>query len=245
MGQQAERDRQRIALALVDLRRRSRDTLRDRVRRLRFSLILALQAGLAAALAWIASHELLGNPEPVFAPISAIGTLASGVGQRIRRTVELMIGIVVGIGIGDILIFLVGTGAWQLALVVFLAIMVSVFLGGGPAVVTQAAATGVLIATLSPTVGNLEFPRMVNALVGGTCGLIVLALLLPLNPMRVVERAAGPGLEALADELIATARAIADRDAERAQAALDRLTRVEKHMDGLPEAMEGARETGR
>ncbi|MGI5213103.1 FUSC family protein [Plantactinospora sp. CA-290183] len=236
-------DRRRIAETLEGARKRSRATLRDRWHAVRFNLVLALQAAIAASLAWVASHELLGNPEPVFAPISAIGTLASSVGQRLRRTVELIIGVAVGIGLGDALVVAGGSGPWQLGVIVFLSIVVTIFLGGGPAVVTQAAATAVLIVALAPQMTNLESPRVIDALIGGLAGLVVITLLLPLNPLRVVDRAARPALGRLAEELSETGKALRDRDASRAQAALDRLNVVERHLEGLEEALEGGRET--
>ncbi|MEE6311242.1 FUSC family protein [Plantactinospora veratri] len=237
-------DRERIANLAKEFRQRSRATVRDRWHAVRFNLVLALQAGVAAALAWVGSHEFLGNPSPVFAPISAIGTLASSVGQRLRRTVELIIGVAVGIGIGDALVFSAGAGPWQLGVIVFLAIVVTIFLGGGPAVVTQAAATAVLIVTVeSPLRGTIEFPRVIDALIGGAAGLVVIALVLPLNPLRVVDRAARPALGRLAEELSETGEALKVRDPGRAEAALDRLREVERHLQGFEEALEGGRET--
>ncbi|MFD0969883.1 FUSC family protein [Plantactinospora endophytica] len=237
-------DRERITNLAKEFRKRSRATVKDRWHAVRFNLVLALQAGVAAALAWVGSHEFLDNPSPVFAPISAIGTLASSVGQRLRRTVELIIGVAVGIGLGDALVFAAGTGPWQLGLIVALSIMVTIFLGGGPAVVTQAAATAVLIVTVDmPQQANIESPRVIDALIGGFAGLVVIALVLPLNPLRVVDRAARPPLGRLAEELSETAEALKTRDAPRAQAALDRLREVENHLQGFEEALEGGRET--
>lgn len=238
-----ELDRERITELTRELRQRSRVTVKDRWHAVRFNLLLALQAAVAAALAWVGSHELIGNPSPVFAPISAIGTVASSVGQRFRRTIELIFGVAVGIGVGDFLVFLAGNGPWQLGLIVFLSIVVSIFLGGGPAVVTQAAATAVLIVTVTNPMEDIEFPRVVDALIGGFAGLLVIALVLPLNPLRVVDRAARPALDRLTKELAETAEALRGRDADRAQAALDRLREVEEHMQGFTEALEGGRET--
>jgi uncharacterized membrane protein YgaE (UPF0421/DUF939 family) len=237
-------DRERIANLAKEAKNRSRATLRDRWHAVQFNLVLALQAAVAAALAWVGSHELLGNPSPVFAPISAIGTLASSVGQRFRRTIELILGVAVGIGLGDALVLGAGTGPWQLGLIVFLSIVVTIFLGGGPAVVTQAAATAVLIVTVTPaSMQNIESPRVIDALIGGFAGLVVIALVLPLNPLRVVDRAARPALGRLVEELSETAEALKSRNAHRAQAALDRLRQVEDHMQGFVEALEGGRET--
>lgn len=132
--------------------------LRERVRRVRTIGGLALQAGLAAGLSWFVAHSLLQVSQPVFAPISAVSTLAASVGQRLRRTVELIIGVTVGVLIGDLLLLVIGTGWWQLALIVTLAIVVALLLAGSAAVVVQAGATAVLIATLSPAVRDLEIP---------------------------------------------------------------------------------------
>ena len=109
---------------------------------------------------------MLHVSQPVFAPISAVSTLAASVGQRLRRTVELIIGVTVGVLVGDLLLTVTGTGWWQLALIVVLAILVALFLAGSAAVVIQAGATAVLIATLSPSVRDLEIPRFVDALSG-------------------------------------------------------------------------------
>ncbi|WP_435831810.1 hypothetical protein [Catellatospora methionotrophica] len=45
----------------AELGRRTRVTLRDRVRRVRGSLILSVQAAVAAGLAWYVAHQLLGH----------------------------------------------------------------------------------------------------------------------------------------------------------------------------------------
>ena len=236
-------DTARIAETVAQMRQRSKATLRDRLHRVRMALGLAVQAGLAAGLSWVAAHEVLGNPQPVFAPISAVGTLAVSVGQRFRRTVELIIGVAVGVAVGDILVHFFGTGPWQLALVVTVAILLTIFAGGSVAIVIQAAATAVLIVTLSPSVEALEIPRFVDAFVGGGIALLVTAILLPLNPLRVLNRAARPALDLLADQLDAAADGLRDRDRDKVQTALDRLRDNKAELATLTEAIEGAKET--
>ncbi len=217
-------------------------TLRDRLRRVRAIGGLALQAGLAAALSWFVAHSVLHVPQPVFAPISAVSTLAASVGQRLRRTVELIIGVTVGVLIGDLLLLVIGTGWWQLALIVVLAIVVALFLAGSAAVVIQAGATAVLIATLSPAVRDLEIPRFVDALIGGGVALLVSAVLLPLNPLRVLNRAARPALDLLVSQLEATAEALTERDAARARTARGELRQSAGRLNAFVEATQGARE---
>ncbi|WBB66172.1 FUSC family protein [Micromonospora sp. WMMD812] len=236
-------DSARIAEAMDQVRDRSKATLHDRLHRVRMAGGLAVQAGLAAALSYLVSHRLLGNPQPVFAPISAVGTLAASVGQRFRRTVELIIGVAIGVAIGDGLIYLLDTGAWQLGLVVTVAILVTIFAGASVAIVIQAAATAVLIVTLSPSTENLEIPRFVDAFVGGGIALLVTAILLPLNPLRVINRAARPALDLLAAQLDLTAEGLRNRDQRSVQRALDRLRNNKEELATLAEAIEGAKET--
>ncbi|MGC4850399.1 FUSC family protein [Micromonospora sp. DT15] len=236
-------DGARIAEATEQLRHRSRATLHDRLHRVRMAGGLAVQAGLAAGLAYLISHKVLGNPQPVFAPISAVGTLAASVGQRFRRTVELIVGVGVGVFVGDLLIYLLGTGAWQLGLVVTVAILLTIFAGASVAIVIQAAATAVLIVTLSPSTQNLEIPRFVDAFLGGGIALLVTAVLLPLNPLRVINRAARPALDLLAAQLDATADGLRNRDRATIQAALERLRNNKEELATLGEAIEGAKET--
>ncbi|WP_319459955.1 FUSC family protein [Micromonospora sp. RTP1Z1] len=236
-------DAARITEAVDQLRNRSKATVQDRLHRVRMAMGLAVQAGLAAALAWIVSHQLLGNPQPVFAPISAVGTLAASVGQRLRRTVELIIGVAVGVALGDFLIYLLGAGGWQLGLVVTAAILLTTFFGASVAIVIQAAATAVLIVTLSPSTKNLEIPRFVDAFIGGGIALLVTAILLPLNPLRVINRAARPALDLLAAQLDITAEALRKRDRQTAQRALERLRENKDELAAFSEAIEGAKET--
>lgn len=236
-------DADRIAEAMDELRTRGRATWHDRLHRVRMVAGLAVQAGLAAALAYVVSHRLLRNPQPVFAPISAVGTLAASVGQRTRRTVELIVGVAIGVLLGDGLVYVLGTGAWQLGLVVTAAIVLSIFAGASVSVVIQAAATAVLIVTLSPSTKNLEVPRFIDAALGGGIALLVTSILLPLNPLRVINRAARPALDLLSDQLDACAEALRRRDRDAAQRALFRLRENKAELAALDEAIEGAKET--
>jgi len=237
---EAERQR-RIAIALSGLGDRSRDGVAGGLRRVRSGLALAVQAGLAAGLAWYIAYDLFGRPDPFFAPIAAVITLASSVGQRLRRTAELVVGVAIGIGVGDALILLIGSGPWQIGLIVLLAILVATALGGGTPLVIQSASSAVLVATLASATG-LPWTRFLDALVGGGVGLTVMTLLLPLNPLTVVRRAADPALRALADGLHQVADGLADRDPEAIDDALAKLRAAEGAFAAFSAAVTAARE---
>ncbi len=237
---EAERQR-RVAIALAGLSNRSRTGVAGGLHRVRGGLALAVQAGLASGLAWFVAHDLFGRPQPFFAPIAAVITLASSVGQRARRTAELVVGVAIGIGVGDAIILLIGAGPWQLGLIVLLAILVATALGGGTPLVVQSAASAVLVTTLTSSTG-LPWTRFLDALVGGGVGLIVMTLLLPLNPLTVVRRATDPALQALADGLRRVADGLTDRDQGAVEAALSDLRAAEGTFAAFAAAVTAARE---
>jgi uncharacterized membrane protein YgaE (UPF0421/DUF939 family) len=232
-----------MATALTDLGVRSRATLADRWRRVRAGLPFAVQAGLAAGLSWLVANNVLHHARPFFAPIAAVIALNVSVGQRLRRVVELVLGVALGILVGDSLIYFIGTGPVQIALGVAAAILVSVFLGGGPVVIGQAAASAVLVATLAPPGNGIYYTRFVDALIGGVIGIGVMALLLPVNPLSTIRRAAGPALEVIAVGLRDCATAVSDADRDEAQAALERLRKGESRVAAFREALAGAKES--
>lgn len=215
-----------LAAVLADLRGRSRTGAGAGWARVRGGFPLAAQSGVAAGLAWFVAHNVIGRPAPFFAPIAAVITLASSIGQRAQRTVELVVGVAIGIGVGDAIILLIGSGPWQIGLVVVLAIVVAAAVGGGTPLVVQSASSAVLVATLTAATGP-PYARFFDALVGGAVGLAVMTVLLPLNPLTVVRRAADPALGALADGLRAIGDGLGARDADAVDAALQRLRAAE------------------
>ena len=98
-------------------------------RRLRESLAevgrswrIILQATVAATAAYAAALAI-GHQQPFFAPIAALATVAISLAHRLRRATELLLGNAVGIFFADLLIAKIGTGPWQLGLVVAIALV--------------------------------------------------------------------------------------------------------------------------
>ncbi|MGS2616810.1 FUSC family protein [Micromonospora sp. LZ34] len=224
-------------------RRRGGEAGRLRLLHLEAILVVAVQCGLAAALSWVIAHEVLDRPGPVFAPSAAVGTIVAALGQRAKRTFELMLGVGLGLLVSDLLVLFIGFGPWQIGLVVALAIAVALLLTGrSGALVAQAGSTAVLIAALSPTSRDLELPRILDAVVGGVVGLVVVAVLLPINPMRVLDRTAAPVVQTLCAQLREVAHALRQRDPDRAMRALEQLRGMEPDLARLHEALAGAKE---
>jgi uncharacterized membrane protein YgaE (UPF0421/DUF939 family) len=205
----------------------SRAGLRTRQERVVASARPILHSAVAASLAWLIATEVVGHAQPFFAPISAVITLGLTVGERRLRAVELAIGVTVGIAVADALVAAIGTGTWQIGLVVALAMVAATLVGGGSLLASQAGASAVLVATLQPPDGGVDFNRAVDALVGSGTALLVSSLLLPVNPLRLLSRSAAPVLDHLEEALTHIADALSNRSREAADAALRELTLAE------------------
>ena len=75
-------------------------------------------------------------------------SLGTSYGQRLRRVAEVTIGVAVGVLLADLLVFWLGSGWWQLSLVVALAMSLAFLLDGGQLLVTQAAVQSIVVTTL-------------------------------------------------------------------------------------------------
>ncbi|MEU8262183.1 FUSC family protein [Micromonospora sp. NPDC048999] len=208
-------------------------------------LVISIQGGLATTAAWIIAKDYLGRDAPVFAPIAALATIASAAGQRARQTMELLIGVGLGISVADALLYVFGTGAWQIGVVVFFSIALGLLVAGrSGALVSQAGATATLFATLAGNQKSLELGRIIDAAVGASVGFLTVALLLPLDPLRAVDRAAKPFFTNLADAIHATAQALAAGDQDKAVQVLERLNNtVTTDTNRLNDALRAAEET--
>lgn len=185
--------------------------------------------------------QVFQHSRPFFAPMAVVICIGVGFGQkRLRRVVELVLGVSVGIGVGDLLISQIGAGWWQLALVLGLAMTISVVLGGGTLVTLQAGTSAILVATLLPPGDTGGLDRMVDALLGGLLGIVVVAIL-PGDPWDVLEKRMRELLGELATALRAAADAIDQRDRDVAQRAL-RRARTQQAGDDFRAALRAAQE---
>ncbi|MFJ2839683.1 MULTISPECIES: FUSC family protein [Nocardia] len=225
----------------------AKDSTVDRVKasavRLRLSMIPIIQCSLGAALAWFIAHNVIGHPDPFFAPTAAIVSIGISFGARIRRSVELVVGVAVGIGIGDLFIAQVGTGVWQVGLVVAAAMACSVFLDGGSIITIQAAGSAVLVSTLSQSSGAGP-SRMIDALVGGLVGVLMVGLI-PLHPVRRAREHAADVLSVMSKSMITCADGLLEQNSEKVHEALSAVRATQKQIDALRSALEGGREVSR
>ncbi|WP_245647180.1 FUSC family protein [Microtetraspora niveoalba] len=199
------------------------------------------QSAVGAALAWIVAVHLLGHAHPLFAPISVMTCVGLGHGHRLRRVVELVVGVSLGVGIGDLLVSWIGSGPWQMALVIALAMAVAGLLTSGELFVSQVGSSAVLVAMVVPgaDVGGLD--RMADALTGGVIGIAAVALL-PAHPLSIAGKHLSGVLDALSTVLEQAAEAIEKGDMDLAAEALECGRRTQTAVEEFGAALENSKE---
>lgn len=216
--------------------------LKLRIAELRASALNLVLVALAASLAWFIARETFSNDrDAFFAPIAAILTLGLTVGQRGRRAWEIGLGVALGIGIADAIVLLIGTGTWQLGIIVLVAMTGAVLAGGGVLMVNQAAISGVLVVTLAQP-DDFIGVRFADALLGSAIALLANALI-PSNPLRMVRAEADPLLHGLSETLETIADGLEDHDLERARDGLSLARGLDPQIAALRDALMTGRET--
>ena len=192
---------------------RGRTSVRSRVARWKSKRWQIVQASVAAGVAWLIAADLLGHQTPFFAPVAAVVSLGTSYGQRLRRVVEVAFGVAVGVLLADVLVLQVGSGAWQLTLLVGLAMSAAFLLDGGQLFVTQAAVQSIVVATLLPDPGA-GFTRWTDALIGGGVALVA-ATVVPAAPLRRPREQAAVVMCKIAELLRAAGEVMVDGEVDR------------------------------
>jgi len=213
---------------------RSRGSLRTRVDRLRSRAFQVGQCALAATVAWLLATRVVGHETPFFAPVAAVVALGLTYGNRLTRVAEVVVGVAVGVGVGDLFVNLVGTGVWQIAVVVAASMSVAVLLGAGTVLTTQAGVQAVFVTTLIPD-PEAGLSRWVDAVTGGLVALGIAAVV-PSTPLRRPRRLMAGAVAEIHELLLEAATSASDGDVQRATRALERARNSQQVLEALRSA---------
>lgn len=204
-----------------------------------------VQTAVAAGLAYFLARFLLGHEQPTYAAVAAVITLGAAVGWAVNRAAQVVVGVTAGLLLAEALVlFVIGSGSWQISAVLALAMGAVVFFGGGPLLLTQIAITVItVVAALAPEQG-FTLERVFDALVGIGVALAV-GVLLPVDPEKRILRTARPVLSDLATILEDATAALEGRDREKAGDALSEARQADERVDQLRASIEAARDTAR
>jgi uncharacterized membrane protein YccC len=212
--------------------------------RLQANVWPVLQTAVAASLAYFLAAVVLGQEQPFFAPIATVISLGLTLGERGRRTVEMVLGIAIGLLVADLLVLVIGIGTVQIGLVVALAMAAAVFFSERSLFVNQAASSAILVIVLQPPTSGFSPDRFVSALVGGVVALAINHLF-PVNPERLVEREARPIFDELASVLEEVSASLRESDPERAERTLMRARQIDGMVKAFNESITAGYETAR
>ncbi|WP_405064049.1 FUSC family protein [Kribbella sp. NBC_01505] len=196
--------------------RRSRASVRRRLERWRDRIFFIAQCALAAGVAWALARYVVGHKQPFFAPVAAMVCLGFSFGQRLRRVAEVMVGVAVGVGVGDLFVRFFGTGVPQIVFVIALAMSIAVLLGAGTLMATQAGVQAAIVTTLLPNPGA-GFDRWLDAVLGGVVALAA-ATIAPAAAIRRPRQQASEVLNELSAILVETAEGLRDKTDQEAHA---------------------------
>ncbi len=189
--------------------------------RLRGRLLAVVQTAAAAVVAWELAVLLLPDPRPAFASIAAVIAVGATNGERVGRAFQLVTGVVIGITVATLMLELLGTGAWQMGVLVILAMGAGIALGLPEMVVVEAGVSAILLVALDPGAAAGFSPnRIFEGIIGGATALAVSATFFPPDPALGPGRAAQAMFVELGRALERIAGALESRDTGAAERAL-------------------------
>lgn len=187
--------------------------------RVQYGLLSIVQMSVAAGLAYFVALDFLHHTKPFFAPMAAIIMLGLNSGNRLKKAVELSIGCSLGVGLGDFLIYGIGSGYWQLALAVFISLFLATFLSSSQLLINQVAIGSILISTIMPPGSAAATDRMIDAFIGCGFGILTMALL-PHSPLAEGRREVAKVLTMASEALTQVSTAMRTGDVDGIREAL-------------------------
>jgi uncharacterized membrane protein YgaE (UPF0421/DUF939 family) len=214
--------------------------------RLRGRLLAIVQTAGAAVAAWYLAVLLLPDSRPSFAAIAAVIAVGATHEQQAKRAVQLVGGVVLGITVADVLIQLIGAGAWQMGVLVLLAMSAAVALGAGEMVVVEAGVSAILLVALDPgAAAGFQASRIFEGIIGGVTALVVSSMFFPPDPALAPSRAAQSMFVELGRALERIANALEARDLHAAERALTDARGIDSMVRSVEEEIASGRETAR
>jgi uncharacterized membrane protein YgaE (UPF0421/DUF939 family) len=144
------------------------------------ALLLAIKSALAAGLSWALVSSLLGEEAASLAMVSAIIVVQATGWQTVRKSVERILGVIIGGGLAVLVAHLLGINVWTITFMIFFAQIIGMLLQNrGPYLATQIPISAALILVVGASSGTYPLLRMLGALIGGLIGTVISLLLSP------------------------------------------------------------------
>ena len=202
------------------------------------SIPAAVQIVVAVVAAYAVARFVFGHEVPLVAVTVTISTLGFARDARPRRVLETVIGILVGIALAEVLLLAVGSGVWQIALVLLATFLAARLISPSNAFAIAAGVQAMIVLLLPAPEGGV-FVRSIDGMIGGIFALLVTALI-PRDP-RKLARGDTRALTAILTEATDTiAGSLRRADASAAHLALEQLRRTQSIIDDASTSLDTA-----
>jgi uncharacterized membrane protein YgaE (UPF0421/DUF939 family) len=217
--------------------------VRSAAQRLRKAARPTGEAIIAAALAWVVAAYVIGHPDPVVAPSTALIIVGESRGRRLRQTVEIVLGVAAGVLVAELVVHVLGPSIVTVPMVLLLTVGPMVAAGASSTLVVQAAVSALYLVAVADSTDPLLPFRFVDALIGGAIALAVSQLATARNPLSPLVTEARSAFADLAGVLTDMQQALADCDEPAAQKVLERAQEISGCVHRLRAAALAAGET--
>ena len=221
-----------------------RNRARMGARRLRLNFGQVLQLTVAATVAYAFCVYVLGHTMPFFAAVAAVVGIGPMLDRRLRRSMEIGCGAVLGVLFGELFVQTFGGGLWQLMVMLFLAVCLGMVVNSGAIFVTQLGIQSIYIVTVPAAMTDGAFSRTTDALVGASTA-VVMAFITPSDARKRPRNQAANLLEEIALLLREAADALRREDPQAARRALSRARDSQQYVDSWRAALRIAEEAAR
>ncbi len=142
-------------------------------------LLFAIKSALAAGLSWEIVSTLFGVEAAALAVVSAVIVVQVTSWQTVRKSIERILGVIIGVSLAVLVAHLLGLNFWTITLIIFFAQVIGLFLQNrGQYLATQIPISAALALVLGAT-GNYPLLRVLGTLVGGLIGTVISLLFSP------------------------------------------------------------------
>src|SRR5690606_35714399 len=200
-------------------------------RRLAPDLLPLVQRTAVATIAWYTPKRIANPPEPFFAPLAAVAALNATADERSTNAVRLLLGVMLGIAIGELSFGIFGGGYGTLAFATLVAMAIARMLGGARLVIGQAATSAIL--TVVAAHREIAANRLEDALIGAGVALVFTQFIGAPEPVRLLRRAQAAALHEMSVGLGLTAKAIETDAPELGETALSRMREMRDRLTEL------------
>lgn len=202
-------------------------------------LLFAIKSALAAACSWEIATLLFGQEAGSLAPVSAVIIVQVTSWQTVRKSIERIVGILVGVILAILMIHLLGVSFWTILLLIFCAQIVGLFVQKrGQYLATQIPISAVLVLVVSTSVIGYPWLRLLGALIGGLVGtLISLVLSPPIYITRARESIAELTSQIAAATTSLAAAVAGNTGEDKNHAIYERMRTLEGQLQATREAL--------